>query len=86
MTAIVEKGGLNALLDVLWERGYTVIGPTVRSQSMVYDELDSADELPAGWIDVPDGGRYRLSRGGDEALFAHAVGPESLKRFLFPPR
>src|SRR5262249_47863169 len=31
------------------------------------------------------GGSYRLQPGGDGALFAHAVGHDSLKRFLFPP-
>ena len=85
MTAIVEKVGLDALLDALWQRGYTVIGPTVRSQSIVYDEVHSADDLPAGWVDVQEGGTFRLSRSGDDTLFAHTVGHDSLKRFLFPP-
>src|SRR6476659_5046601 len=85
MTAIVETGGLNALLDVLWERSYTVIGPTVRSQSIVYDEVHSADDFPVGWVDVQEGGTFRLERSGDDALFAHTVGHDSLKRFLFPP-
>jgi hypothetical protein len=46
--AIIELAGLDALLDVLRRRGYTVIGPTVRAQSLVYDELTSAEDLPAG--------------------------------------
>ena len=85
MTAIVEKVGLDALLDALWQRAYTVIGPTVRSQSIVYDEVHSADDFPAGWVDVQEGGTFRLRRSGDDALFAHTVGHDSLKRFLFPP-
>jgi ferredoxin len=36
-------------------------------------------------VDEQDGGSYRLTRDGDGALFAHAVGHDSLKRFLFPP-
>ena len=85
MAAIVEKVGLDALLDALWQRAYTVIGPTVRSQSIVYDEVHSADDFPAGWVDVQEGGTFRLRRSGDDALFAHTVGHDSLKRFLFPP-
>ncbi len=81
MTAIVEKVGLDALLDALWQRAYTVIGPTVRSQSIVYDEVHSADDFPAGWVDVQEGGTFRLRRSGDDALFAHTVGHDSLKRF-----
>ena len=43
-------------------------------------------DLPAGWTDEQDGGHYRLVRRDDDALFGYAVGPESWKRFLHPPR
>ena len=62
-----------------------MVGPQVRSQSIVFDELTSADDLPAGWQDVQDGGTFRLERRDDQALFAHTVGHDSLKRLLFPP-
>ena len=84
--AIIERADLNGLIEALRGRGYTVIGPTIRSQSLVYDELASADDLPAGWVDVQVGGTFRLRRNGDDALFAHTVGHDSLKRFLFAPQ
>ena len=37
-----------------------------------------------GWTDRQDGGRYRLERRGDQALFGYAVGPHAWKRFLHP--
>jgi sulfhydrogenase subunit beta (sulfur reductase) len=83
--AVIARVQLDALLAALWARGYTVIGPTVRSESLVYDELRSAADLPAGWVDEQEGGTFRLRHTGDEALFAHTVGHDSLKRFLFPP-
>jgi sulfhydrogenase subunit beta (sulfur reductase) len=85
--AIIERASLDGLLDALRRRGYTVIGPTVRSQSLVYDELRSSADLPAGWVDVQEGGTFCLQRDADAhgALFAHTVGHDSLKRFLFPP-
>jgi ferredoxin len=83
--AIIARVDLDALLEALRSRGYTVIGPTVRSQSLVYDELTSAADLPAGWVDVQEGGTFRLTRSDDDAVFAHTVGHDSLKRFLFPP-
>jgi sulfhydrogenase subunit beta (sulfur reductase) len=83
--AVIARAQLDALLAALWAREYTVIGPTVRSQSLVYDELRSAADLPAGWVDEQEGGTFRLRRTDDEALFAHTVGHDSLKRFLFPP-
>ena len=88
MTAsrVLGLDGLDALFTALQVRGFTVVGPRVRSGAIVFDELSCAAELPAGWIDVQDGGTYRLERDGEQALFRHAVGPDSLKRFLFPPR
>src|SRR6266508_3797298 len=83
--AIVDRTELDALYGALRDRGYTVIGPTVRSESLVYDELRSAADLPAGWVDEQKDGTFRLRRSDDEALFAHTVGHDSLKRFLFPP-
>ncbi|HEX6508808.1 MAG TPA: 4Fe-4S dicluster domain-containing protein, partial [Chloroflexota bacterium] len=59
--------------------------PTVRDRAIVYDRVQSVDDLPAGWTDQQDGGTYRLSRRDDEALFGYAVGPQSWKKYLFPP-
>jgi Fe-S-cluster-containing hydrogenase component 2 len=83
---VIERQSLDALFDALRRRGFTVVGPTVRDQAIVYDELSSSDDLPAGWTDEQDGGTYRLVRRQDEALFGYVVGPRSWKHFLHPPR
>jgi hypothetical protein len=67
-------------------RGYCLVGPTVRDGAIIYDQIETVDELPAGWMDQQDGGTYRLKKRGDAALFGYAVGPHSWKKFLFPPR
>jgi ferredoxin len=82
---VTGRAGMDALIQVLRRRGFTVVGPTVRSQAIVYDELRSDADLPAGWTDSQDGGTYRLSRRDDGALFAHNAGPNSWKNLLFPP-
>lgn len=82
---VIELGGLDELLGALRRRGFTPIGPTVRQGAIVYEELESASDLPAGWTDVQDGGTYRLQRRDDDALFGHNVGPNSWKNHLFPP-
>jgi ferredoxin len=85
-TSVIGPGALDALVDGLRERGYRVLGPTVRHGAIVYDDLASATALPIGWTDVQEPGRYRLERREDEARFGYAVGPHSWKQFLFPPR
>ncbi len=77
---------LNSLINILREQGYTVIGPQKRDNAIVYEELSSADDLPAGWTDIQEGGTYRLQRRDDDAWFSYAVGPHSWKQFLFPPK
>jgi sulfhydrogenase subunit beta (sulfur reductase) len=82
---VIEPDGIQRIIDALADRDYRVIGPTVRDGAIVYDTLARLDELPVGWTDRQDGGRYRLERRGDAALFGYAVGPHSWKRFLHPP-
>ena len=57
----IERAGLDALFGALRRRGYTLVGPTVRDGAIVYDEIESAADLPAGWTDEQDGGTYRLA-------------------------
>jgi len=77
--------GLERLFEVLKERGFTVVGPTVREGAIVYDRLASPADLPRGITDEQDGGVYRLKPRADGALFGYVVGPQSWKRFLDPP-
>jgi ferredoxin len=85
-TRVIEPPALEALVAGLRSRGYRVLGPTLRDGAIVYDELESADELPVGWTDVQEPGRYRVQRRDDEARFGYAVGPHSWKGHLLPPR
>jgi sulfhydrogenase subunit beta (sulfur reductase) len=82
---IMERDQLDLLLGALAERGYRVVGPTVRDGAIVYDDVGSSADLPVGWKDEQDGGKYRLVRRDDPAVFGYAVGPHSWKRFLHPP-
>jgi formate hydrogenlyase subunit 6/NADH:ubiquinone oxidoreductase subunit I len=81
----VEYAGLRGLFEVLKANGYRLVGPRLRDAAIIYDELVSIDDLPAGWTDEQEGGKYRLRKREDSALFGYAVGPHSWKKFLFPP-
>ena len=58
----------------------------MRSHSIVYAEIESADDLARGVTDVQEGGVYRLEPRADGAFFGHNVGHDSLKSLLFPAR
>jgi len=83
---VLARTELPALLESLMSRGYRVIGPTIRDGAIVYDEIHAVSDLPEGWTDEQDAGRYRLTRRSDAALFGYAVGPQSWKKELFLPR
>jgi hypothetical protein len=83
---VIDRTGLDALIKVLMADGYRVVGPTVRDGAIVLAELDSPEQLPAGWgVDVAPG-HYRLRPREDGAVFAHSAGPQSWKQFLHPAR
>ena len=82
---VFEADGLDALLGALRQRGYRVMGPTVRDGAIVYDSIAAAKDLPRGWTERQDAASYRLERREDDALFGFAVGPQSWKKFLHPP-
>lgn len=82
--AILAASELGKLIAALARRGYEVIGPVVRDGAIVYDRIETAGELPAGWTDEQEAGYYRLKRREDGALFGYAVGPQSWKKYLHP--
>ena len=85
-TRYLERDALGRLLDLLVERGYELIGPTVRDGAIVLDRIDGVDDLPRGIREIQGPGTYRLEQTGDDRLFEWAHGPDSGKRYLFPPR
>jgi sulfhydrogenase subunit beta (sulfur reductase) len=82
---VLEREHFQHVITALSNRGYQVVGPTVRDKAIVYDTLTSVGDLPIGYTDEQDGGTYRLKKRTDNALFGYAVGPHSWKKFLHPP-
>lgn len=83
--AWLAKQDFQSLLDELAERGFEVVGPTVDQEAIVYDRIRSIDDLPRGWGDVQEPGKYRLVRRDDDAWFGYVIGPQSWKKYLFLP-
>lgn len=74
------------LLLLIKGAGYKLLGPTLRDEVIVYDELQSAADLPIGWGDEQEKGYYRVKRRGDQAYFGYNLGPHSWKKYLFPAK
>lgn len=83
--AVLESLNLQRLFDALTGNDFKLVGPTISDGAIVYDELNSVDDLPVGWTDSQDGGKYSLKKRNDKSYFGYAVGPHSWKKFLHPP-
>lgn len=84
-TSVLSVADLQKLLDALSDRGYEIVGPTIRNGAVAYQRMTSTAELPIGCEESQAGGHYRLRSTATKSLFSFVPGPESLKRFLFPP-
>ena len=82
---VIDRDGLGCLIAALRQAGYRVIGPKAADGAILYEPLDDAGQLPAGWRDEQRGGSYRLVKDGGSALFGVTLGPQAWKRYLFPP-
>ena len=77
---------MNGLIAALNNDGFRLIGPTMQDEAILYDDVESLSDFPVGWTDEQEGGRYRLKRRDDGAVFGYVVGPHAIKRFLHPPK
>ncbi|MFH1374899.1 MAG: 4Fe-4S dicluster domain-containing protein [bacterium] len=82
---VLERKQFPSLLDALTDGGYELLGPTVRNNAVVYDGIRTVDDLPIGWADECEAGKYRLVRNKKKTLFGYTTSSHSWKRFLHPP-
>jgi len=82
----LDVAGLDDLIGVLAEDGYTVLGPTVRQGAVVPGRVASVADLPRGVGDDQQPGSYRLRQRGDDAMFGYAADAISWKAAFFPAR
>ena len=65
---------------------YRIVGPVIQDGAITWQLVDSFDEIVRGYYDNQEPGFYRLENKNDGSLFKHTMGPQSLKKFLYPPR
>jgi ferredoxin len=80
----ISKATFADLLQLLIELGYHVVGPVIEQEAITYGTITSIEDLPRGWTDEQEPGKYRLKQRDDDQFFGYVVGPHSWKQFLFP--
>ncbi len=86
MGQVLTAEGLDEVIRALRAEGRQVIGPRVQDGVITHDVIDDADDLPAGWTEEQDGGRYRLAPTGTDEVFAFSSPATAWKRYLYPER
>jgi ferredoxin len=84
--SFLPRERFQALIEALESRGFRCIGPQLRDGAIVYDDLGSAAQLPAGVRVEQAPGAYRVEGTASARQFAWANGPQALKPYLFSPR
>ena len=85
-SVVLLKPALQRVFDNLRAAGFTLVGPRARDGAIVLDEIAALEDLPRGWTEEKQPGRYRLVPARNGQYFAFTVGPHSWKQFLLPPR
>lgn len=83
---IIERKNFDLLLRGLQKAGYATLGPVVRNEVILYDEIAVSADLPIGWTDDVEAGVYRAKKTNAPNLFGYTLGPQSWKKFLYPPK
>lgn len=82
---VLRTNQIQALIDLLRERGYRTTGPTIRDCAVIYDEINNAEQIPFGVADEQEAGFYRVKKRKEAGYFSYVVGAHSWKKFLNPP-
>lgn len=80
------RENLQILLRLLSAAGYEIQGPQLKDGAIVYDRLQSVEQLPKGQQDHQSLGRYQVVQTESQRLFHWANGPQALKPLLQPSR
>jgi len=80
----LRRDDLGKLVDTLVHDGWEVVAPVVGEDTMVYDRIERAADLPRGYREEQKAGQYRLECNAGDRWFDHTVGPHAPKRHLFP--
>jgi ferredoxin len=82
---VLSQDGLQRLLQLLSDAGYSLYGPRVRGSAITHDAIDGISDLPRGMTEEQSAGRYQLVDTEGPELFAFASTAQGFKRVFHPP-
>jgi hypothetical protein len=82
----IEKDDLKSLFDHFKQSHYKIIGHIYRDGALMLDEIDSFEEMATGYDAIQSAGTFKLEKKDSESLFQYTVGPQSFKKYLYPPK
>lgn len=80
---VMGKDQLKGLLNEVKELGYNVVAPVLEDGIIRLCSVESGDQLATNVVTVQSPGRYAVKES--ELVFSFTHGPDSPKRFLYPP-
>ena len=83
---VTRPEGLEHMIGYLKREAYRTIGPKIENGAVVLNEIHAVSDLPVGWRDVRDCGRYCLERTDGDLLFSHGPAVHPWKKYLSPPK
>lgn len=86
MSLFLWRKEFPTLLAVLNKAGFDCIGPQLKQGAIAFDHLQSVEQLPTGWQDEQQPGRYRLHQTGSPYWFDWANGASAIKPHTFAPQ
>ena len=83
VNSFLPREAFGELLSALRHEGYRCVAPRVYDGAIVYEDLASQDQLPAGITIKQSPGHYRIESTDSPRYFSWANGPQALKPYVF---
>lgn len=83
---LLDRAALDGLLAALRGEGFRTVGPRVEGDAIVFADVHDSADFPEGKTALQAPGSFRVVPRKDRALFGFAVGPSSLRPYVFAPR
>lgn len=83
---LLDRPALDGLLATLRGDGFRTVGPRLEGDAMILADVVTSADFPEGKTALQAPGSFRVVPRADSALFGFAVGPSSLRPFVFAPR